>query len=48
MEYREWQALPDHERLHAILELSPAQYQSKEPTRDPCELFVPIGEEHVC
>jgi hypothetical protein len=33
-EYREWQALPGYERLKAIVELSLAQYQLKEPTRD--------------
>jgi hypothetical protein len=33
-EYREWQALPGHERLNAIVELSLAGYQLKESTRD--------------
>jgi hypothetical protein len=33
-EYREWQALPGYVRLNAIVELSLAQYQLKEPTRD--------------
>ena len=33
-EYREWQALPDYERLNAAFELSLALYQLKEPRRD--------------
>ena len=33
-EYREWQALPGYVRLNAIVELSLAQYQLKEPTRN--------------
>lgn len=31
-EYREWQELPDYERLNTAAELSLALYQAKEPT----------------
>ncbi len=33
-ELREWRALPPHERLRAVAEISLAAYQMKEPTQD--------------
>lgn len=33
-ELREWQALPAHERLRAVSELTAAAYGMKEPTED--------------
>ena len=33
-ELREWQLLPDHERLRAVSELTAALYRMKEPDRD--------------
>jgi hypothetical protein len=33
-EFREWRALPAHERLRAVAELTLAAYRMKEPTQD--------------
>ncbi len=33
-ELREWQALPAHERLRAVSELTAAAYRMKEPSQD--------------
>jgi hypothetical protein len=31
-EYRDWQKLPAHERMNAVVEITLAAYQMKEPT----------------
>ena len=33
-EYRDWQELPAHERMNAVVEITLAAYQMKEPTPD--------------
>ena len=33
-EYRDWQALPPHERMRAVAEITLATYQMKEPARN--------------
>lgn len=33
-EYRDWQELPAHERMNAVVEITLAAYHMKEPTPD--------------